>query len=258
MKIRHYLMPVAALVGLTACDDSTGPADGTSLSLSVGVPAASQFGAPLARIDGLASAQTYDDGTNVLVIERVALVLAEIELEGVDDDDCEDGDVIDDCDEFEAGPYLLELPLDGSIDQVVSIQVPAGVYEELEFEIEVPDDDTGPEADFVAANPDFEGVSIRVEGTFNGEPFVYLSDLDEEQELELDPPLEITEGADATNLTLSLDISGWFVDGNGDLIDPASANDDGPNEGLVEDNIERSLEAYEDDDRDGDDDSDDD
>ena len=46
------------------------------------------------------------------------------------------------------------------------------------------------------------------------------------------------------------------MDGNGLLIDPSTALADGPNEELVEDNIEASFEAFEDDDEDGEDDED--
>ena len=44
----------------------------------------------------------------------------------------------------------------------------------------------------------------------------------------------------------------------GTLLDPASANEGGANESVVENNIENSIDAFEDDDRDGDDDDDDD
>jgi len=100
-------------------------------------------------------------------------------------------------------------------------------------------------------------VSIRVEGTFDGETFVYLTDLNEDQEYALVPPLEVTESTGPVNLTLSIDVTTWFVTSGGSLIDPTSANKGGANENLVEDNIEGSIEIFEDDDRDGDDDSDD-
>jgi hypothetical protein len=41
-------------------------------------------------------------------------------------------------------------------------------------------------------------------------------------------------------------------------VNPATANEGGVNEDLVEENIENSIDAFEDDDRDGDDDHDDD
>lgn len=260
MKIHRPILALAGVLALAACDDTTTtPSGSVPLSLSVAmapgtVPAAAAgVQAPLAR------AETFDDGTNVLVIDRVALVLEEVELERLFGDDCAliEGDD-DDCEEFEAGPFLLELPLDGSVEQVFSMDVPADSYKELEFEIEAPGDDDAEQIAFLQANPTFNEVSIRVEGTWNGEPFVYTSDLEAEQELDLVPPLEVTEDSGPLNLTLTLDISGWFMDGSGNLVDPSTANKDGPNEELVENNIEASFEIFEDDDQDGDDDDDDD
>lgn len=259
MKIRTPLVALATVVALAACDDATGPNGTVPLSLSVAVtPTATVAASPSASLP-LAFAETFTDGANTLVLTRVAMVVSEVELERINHDDCDviEGDD-DSCEEFEAGPFLLELPLDGSVDQVISVNVPADVYDELEFEIDNPDDDDQAERDFVAANPDFDRVSIRVEGTWNGEDFVYLSRLEAEQEIDLVPPLEVTEGSGPMNLTLSLDVSGWFVDASGNLVDPRTANRDGINEELVEDNIQRSIDLFEDDDRDGDEDGHDD
>jgi hypothetical protein len=49
-----------------------------------------------------------------------------------------------------------------------------------------------------------------------------------------------------------VDLSTWFRDGAGALVDPASANQGGENESIVKENVKTSLKAFEDDDRDGD------
>ena len=233
-----------------ACDSNTEPAGSGGVSFStVATPAALPAGAAVG-----AGELTQTDGEHTLVITRVAVVLREIELERVEDNDCPDGVEEDDCEEFEVGPTLLEMGLEGTVEQVVAIQAPAGSYDELEFDIHKPEDDTPEDLAFIAANPDFERVSIRVEGTFDGEDFLFLQDLNEEQELDLSPPLEVAEGAATTNVTLQLDVTTWFVRSDGSLIDPGTANKGGPNESLVEQNIENSIEAFEDDDHDGDDD----
>ena len=54
-----------------------------------------------------------------------------------------------------------------------------------------------------------------------------------------------------TNSTIVLDLATWFVDAQGNLIDPNSANKGGDNENLVKDNIKASIEAFEDSDKDG-------
>jgi hypothetical protein len=65
--------------------------------------------------------------------DAIRLIVSEIELEraegacvGEDDDDCE---------EFEGGPFLVNL-LDGTGDEVVNAIIPAGSYTEFEFEVE--------------------------------------------------------------------------------------------------------------------------
>jgi hypothetical protein len=251
---------LALAFALTACsgDDLLSPPDAGRISLSVVVPTSSS---------GLASVSpAFDleqtDGTNTLVLEEVQLVVREVELEG-DDDECEEDsddsgdseDDSDDCEEFEAGPFLVDLPLDGQVETILAIDVPAGTYDELEFEIHKPEDD---DQGFVNDNPAFAEISIRVRGLFNGEPFEFTQDLDEEQEVELSPPLVVEDGAQPTNITLAVDVATWFVGPDGKLIDPSTANDDGPNEGIVEDNIQDSIEGFEDEDEDGEDDHDDD
>lgn len=255
------LLPLAA-----ACSDDSpagpmapgsggsGGSGSVTLSVAVATPAAaSALVSSPALFDVV-----LNDGASELVMTRVAMVLREIELERQFDDDCDDrvSGSDDDCEEFSTGPMILELPLDGSVDQVLSIAgVPADTYDEVEFEIHKPEDDTAEDLAFLQANPDFRRVSIRVEGTFDGAPFVYTTDLNEEQEHALVPPLVVTDGAAPVNVTLSVDVSGWFLGAGGALIDPRSANEGGPNEDRVEDNIERSIDLFEDHDRDGDDDS---
>lgn len=87
--------------------------------------------------------------------------------------------------------------------------------------------------------------------SFNGEPFTYVTDLDEEQELELAPPLEVADSSVDTNLTLRLDVAQWFRSDQAALIDPRTANPGEPNESLVEENIKNSIKAFEDEDEDG-------
>lgn len=238
----------AVVLALAACSDGTGPGDGTALSLSVAAgPSA------VAQTSGPAAVVTQSDGTSTLVITRAALVLREIELGSDEVESCEHSGVEGDddhCEELEIGPVLLELPLDGGVSHVVTIDVPPGIYDELEYEVHKPGGDPADEA-FLQAHPDFDGVSVLVEGTFDGVPFVFTQDLDEEQEVSLDPPLSVLEGAGPTNVTLQIDVSGWFMTGENTLVDPATAGPGGANEALVEANIRRSIDAFEDHDEDG-------
>ena len=59
----------------------------------------------------------------------------------------------------------------------------------------------------------------------------------------------------AANITLQVDVTGWFIAADGvTLIDPATASTGQPNESVVEENIQNSLDVYEDDDHDGEED----
>jgi hypothetical protein len=131
--------------------------------------------------------------------------------------------------------------------------VAAGSYDEIEFEIHQPSDDDAADAAFIQAHPDFAGVSVQVDGTYNGHAFTYTSDLNAEEEIELRPPLVTTESA-AADLTLFVDLDRWFRDATGTLVDPATANVGLTNEGLVDANIRATLHAFEDEDHDGTDD----
>ena len=149
------------------------------------------------------------------------------------------------------GPVLVDFQLveSTSLSRDIEIMmVPPGTYDEIEFEIhKVSDDDPEDEA-FLMAHPELEGKSIVVTGTFNGEDFVYETDLNEDQEFAID----LVVGQDeTTNVTVQFDVSTWFVDGAGNLFNPATALKGGPNENLAEDNIENSIEAFEDEDEDG-------
>jgi hypothetical protein len=101
---------------------------------------------------------------------------------------------------------------------------------------------------FRAANPTFATTNIRVEGTFNGQAFVYASDLSETMELEFAAP--VVTNADNKNVTVQFDLSSWFKIG-GQVINPTTANKSGINENAVKTNTRGSLHALEGDDSNG-------
>lgn len=196
---------------------------------------------------------TFTDGQgNALILTRVALVVREIELKRQFSPDCDDAGPgsDDDCEKSSTGPMLFELPLDGQVRQVVNILVPPDTYDELSFDIHKPSDDTPEDLAFIQANPTFADISILAEGTFNGDPFVFTQRLNEEQEIQLSPPLTIEAEGPSVNLTLELDLEAWFMSA-GTLVDPDNANKGGENENLVENNIKNAIDAFRDDDRDG-------
>lgn len=247
------LLVTAALAGsIGACSDSAAPTPSGDTPLSFNL--ATRAVPVAAGTAALAASESYTDGAgNVLVFDRVQLVLREVELENeAQEDACELAGGSDDCAEVEVGPFLVDLPLGAGAARAVTADVPAGTYDEVKFKLREPDDDAE-DAAFRAAHPEFTDVSVRAEGSYNGVPFVYVSRLEAELELDLAPPLAV-DGSGTTDLTLMVDLAAWFGAPDGTLVNPATANQGGPNAELVVGNVDRAFDAFEDHDHDGSDD----
>ena len=246
------ILPFAILV-LAACADSTtgaGRAGSMTLSITNRSPAATASLAPLAS----AAPITVEGGGNTLVISQVRLVLGEIELELATAECARDrrggsGSGVsggNECPEIELDPVLVDVPLSGTATLDLGALVPAGSYRELEFKIENADDDSGPEAEFLRAHPEFRGVSVRVDGTFNGQPFTFKSALEAEIELAFNSAF-VVSASEPANLTISVDVASWFKGADGTVLDPAN----GANALRIGQNIGLSFAAFGDDDRNG-------
>lgn len=251
---------IAAVALLAACSDSNGPSNGGSSNLSIAV--ATLTSTPAGRLAGSHGiAPSFDrhvtgtDSAHSLIITRVAITLSRLHLATVDsagcaaDDHPEGND--DRCRELKTGPLLVELPVDNSVISVLSLQLPAGTFRALEAKIRTVQASDSGGAAFLAANPQFANASVRVEGTFDGTPFVYSGSPNASLELAFNPP--ITVGSAATTVTVHVSIDRWFTNGSGTLVDPATANVGGANENLVSDNVRRSFHAFEDNGHHGDD-----
>jgi len=253
-KIIRRLAPLSLLVVLAACD-STSPAMFSDVQVSFATQTAVQ---PVLSIQRAAPARLLGDtltmGTDTIIFTEVSMVLRKIELKPVEVVSCDDSSSSSsgggECEEFEAGPVLVSLPLDGSVQAQFRLDVPAGSYREIEFEIHKVSKDDEADAAFRAQHPDFIEVSIRARGTYNGSSFVFETDLDVEQELGFSPALVIEENV-PTNITILVGLDTWFVDGSGGLYNPQTGNKGGQNESEIKENIKTSIEAFEDDDRDG-------
>lgn len=268
---RSLMLALGGIAALTACtgvNGGTGPGGQAQLSLNAASRARSGMGASTASFDVTSpSPGTFTDGTNTLVLTSVQIVLRKIELEragdegacaavsvgvsadlGADDGSTADGHA-DACEEVELGPVLFDVPIaTAGAQHTVTVNIDGGTFEKVQFQIHKPEGSA--DAAFLAANPGFAGVSIRVQGTWNGAAFTFTSDLDAEQEIELSPPLVVSQTG-TTDLTLFFDISTWFKTSGGLLIDPSSAVSGQPNEATVQGNIRGSLRAFRDNDEDG-------
>jgi hypothetical protein len=245
------VLPLAALT-LTAgaCSDSGGPSNQAQVSFNVATQAGPAAAGGSFAVVGIP--ETFTDGTNTLIVNGVQLVLREIELHksGAASECGAEGE--DDCEELEIGPVLVDLPLGipGSA-RSFSVALQPGSYDRVEFEIHKPSSSS--DAAFIQAHPEFDGVSVQVTGSYNGENFTYTGDFNDEMEFNLVPELTVGESGTA-DLTLFASLDSWFRDAGGTLLDPSSANPGGANQGLVEQNIKSSLDAFDDEDHDGRDD----
>lgn len=260
LRARHALVATSLL--LAACSDGEGTAPGAgraSVSLSVAASGASVATAAIAAQVNDPTSVVLTDGTaDTLVLTRVQLVFDEIEFERSRGDECDRRDATNDdrggddddvrCPSLQVGPHLVDVPLGAAPAVQVGFTIPAGRYDEFEFELDGVSGTTQRERDFLAANPGFRDVSIRAEGRWRGQPFTWTSRLEHEAEFEFEPDLEITAGVN-DNVTLDLDLGAWFRSAQGRLIAPVAAN-----QALLEANVLRALSAFGDRDRDGDDD----
>lgn len=241
---RRLAAAVTVVFVLAACGDSTGPAG--MANLSIGFRAASpgaaasiaSAAAPSAQAAvGQAASSLIFTGTNgTLQIDGIWLIVAEFELERLNEVDCDEAVNDDACEEFEAPPQFLQLSLDGGEPPVVEQPVPPAMYEELEFEVEDLElDDDGDEANAAELQALFAeiqsqiadwpaGASLLVEGSFTptggtASDFRVFFEAEIEIEVEFPPPgLDLSADANAT-ATVVVDPGLWFERPDGTVVD---------------------------------------
>jgi hypothetical protein len=243
--IRSIPLSALAVAVLSACADGTGVGGPHNVALNFqvtsGAPAASASGPQAVAGPALvAGPPLVLIGTNgTLTIDEIRLIVSEVEIEREDDscsgDDHGSDDIGDSCEEFNAGPRFLDLLLDGQPIEVVTDLLPAGVYEELEFEIEdlEDDEDDSVEAALIAAVraevlalvPDWpDEASGLVVGSFtptSGSPVDFRVFLKAEIEIEMEliPNLIIEGGVASRALMVDIQPDIWFALPGGAILD---------------------------------------
>jgi hypothetical protein len=155
-----------------------------------------------------------------------------------------------DCPSLWLDPLLLTPPVTEGAVTEFTIDIPEGIYDELKLQIHKP---TGSQKDviFLASNPDFADISVRVIGTWNGEPFEFTTSITAEVEVELEDPIEVADGVPVA-ITLLIDVQSWFAGSGGALLDPTSTSQQVLSQ--IDQNIRQSFKGFEDDDGDGEED----
>jgi hypothetical protein len=262
--MRNRIAVAACLtLSLAACSSS-----GSSSGITVSASAARPAGAAL-------RAAALDAGNGV-VVDRIRIVVRKFEVEGEpacgtpsagstgtsstgtglvagraagrgssdgssssDDGECE----------IESGPFLVDLSGDAlasGVHPVAGIDVPAGTYEELRFDVHVIDAaKAGADAGLLAMAQ--AGASVLVNGTVDGAAFEFKSAVSVSQKREGSIVVDPDTGA---NVTLELDPSGWFQAADGSRLSPT----DPAARSAIEARIRASMRVFCDDDEDGEDD----
>lgn len=238
---RRRLAPIGALLALSAlaagCESALEPGNDGQLSLSFEVPASQRA----VRSEG--ARFSVSAAAPALEVKAVDLVLARVKLHhaGADDDDCEKGAR---CESFKTGPVLVSLPIGGGKVTPFATLPPAGSYDALAFHIHKPLGEDSTTREFRTRNPTWPtSAAIRVSGTYDGKPFESYFRTEARIRQRFEQPLVIDAATKAADLglTVSVDVSKWFVDVNGAVINPAELTSNHRLLAQVEKNIRESF-----------------
>jgi Domain of unknown function (DUF4382) len=156
--------------------------------------------------------------------------LKEIEFEMDDDFSSGDGFYGDDDDIELRGPFELNL-LNGTTE-ITSLNVPSGVYKEVEFKM----------AKNRTSGSDMFNKSIEIKGTINGTPFEFWHNVEEDFEIDYDDTNQnIVVTDNTTTIIFDFDLNAAInsidfsvaTDGDGDGIIEINPNDTDGNQSLA-------------------------
>lgn len=277
-SIPFVLTAAVAAFALSACSDGTSPSSANKVGVGFQLARTSSAASMMtASVDGSAPSVpgtmptitttpagmsiTRDD--DVLLVTKAQLVVRNVKLKSAsavcsDDDDDESSsgssnssrrEDDDDCAVIRVGPYLVDVPVSGADGARVSVEVPAGTYSSIRLWLHKVTGGDSADLAFRQANPDFRDISLRLEGTFNGTPFVFVNDVNAKLTVPLAEPLVVGTGGD--DVTVTIDLSTWFLRSSGGLYSPAAANTPGQTRAQVQNNIRNAFRAFKDKNKDG-------
>ncbi|MBL0939205.1 MAG: hypothetical protein IBJ03_09935 [Gemmatimonadaceae bacterium] len=270
--IRTTLALTALVAGATACgSDNPGPNQAGDVGIGFRLAQSSSS-------SNLMAGFTAEDGTPVtvaaataeptplgflisrdddeLLVTKAQIVIKNVKLKRTsascddDDDDDRGSNRRDDgCPTMHVGPYLVDMAVTGVDGGRLSGDLPGGSYSAGRFDIHKVTSSRSDDLAFRQAHPDFRDISVRLEGTYNGTPFTFVSDVNAKLDVPLPEPLAI--GGDIDNITVTIDVGSWFVNTSGGLYSPALANTPGLIRARVDNNIRFAFKAFRDKNRDG-------
>lgn len=164
---------------------------------------------------------------NTLVLNEAKFILRKVVLEGENDSHGE-------CD-VKLGPFIVYLDLTQKTVIAALAKIPVGNYREIKFQVHKlnPNESVG-DPEFMESTS--RRFSVIAKGTYNGNPFVFKSDVSFSKEIEFENlPVSVTE-ATVLNVTVRLDVFSWFIN-NEIILDPS----DPQNADIIKHNIKRSF-----------------
>ncbi|MBW3571742.1 MAG: hypothetical protein KY467_11590 [Gemmatimonadetes bacterium] len=230
MSIHRTFAAGAALLALAACSENPAGGGAGSVQLRFGVAGGQALASGAVFQTGGTDQLVITGANGTLRIDDVRMIVAEFQLKGDDDvNTCGQAPgAADDCEDFDAGPLFIDLPLTGGTVAIGSGNVPAGTYEEVEFEVEdLEDDEENPaerarieqlRTQILAQFPDWpRDASVLVVGSFTptgGAPQSFRAFIEAEIEIEteLNPPLVVREG-ESRGVEVLLDPAALFRSG---------------------------------------------
>lgn len=170
----------------------------------------------------IAPVQTASKGAGHISYTRVRILLRTIQFH-------HRGDANDDSTDFRVEPLVAELSLDGTPTTLDVADIEPGSYHKISFRVHKPDDtEQLTDSDFRDGDSGNDRYSVIVEGMFEDQPFTYRSRKSFHQQVTLDPDLVI-DGTETGSVEVSLevDLSGWFMDSQGQLLSPMDVSGSG-------------------------------
>ena len=239
-RVAYSLLTIGGILWtFNACNLAGTKANNTTKA-GISFVATTNNSAPVAA-PAAAGSNIVSTTSSGLQIDTAKVLLKELEFHSATEDSLD----------FKQGPLILTLNLDSTVTSVAIDNVPHGLYDAISFEIHKPrPNETINDTDFVAGPKEDQRYSVVVEGFYNGAHFVYRSQRSAEVHINLNPPLNISDSLSSYNATIKVDVSKWFVDQNGNVLDPTNPN----NAEAIDRAIQRSFHGFEDNNHNGHDD----
>lgn len=281
LKSMAWMLSCLMIIGIAGCDvtDTDTGQEENNLSLRIETvhspPSGSALASPVtarSEHDSL-----FIEGSNgTLRIDDIRFIVEKFKFEMEDDGCDDDGDDDDDreeergCEDFEAEPFFVDLPLGEDTLSLADSRIDTGLYKEMEFEVHDLDFEEDEEEhtalrdsirSLYAEWPD--EASMIIDGRFTGEDgsaesFRVFAKAEIEIEREFEPPLRVTDDNRGKVVSVRINPVRWFSRDDGTVLDLHTYDWERTGELLeFSAKFEDGVEEVDVDDRDEDDDDDD-